>query len=373
VQHSIFISYRRDDSEGEAGRLYDDLVRAYGNDAVFMDVAGIAPGLDFRKAIDDNVAGCGVFLAVVGPQWATITGADGHRRLDDPNDFVRLEVASALTRNIAVIPVLVHDAHMPHPDQLPDSIKDFAYRNSVEISHARWNSDVTLLIDALKQYVNTTPATENQPVHAAVPVQLPPPVSTDPPAAPAPAKLPAPLILAGIAVILLLAVIAYFVARPRPQPRRADSNSSASGAAQVVLAGTWRNTAQVNKADSVIRLRIEGSGNSYSIQPVGQCPQGECPWATHAVVLQDGRATSQWKPRFTPQEATENRVVDITIEPEGENLRVTVRNTFTPVQGSASQTAPPENPASQDSASQNKSSQNASRSNQYQYTFTRQQ
>lgn len=153
MKHSIFISYRRDDAEGEAGRLFDDLVRAYGNDAVFMDVAGIAPGLDFRKAIDDNVAGCGVFLAIIGSQWATIAGTDGRRRLDDDNDFVRLEIASALARNIAVIPVLVHDAHMPHPEQLPDNIKDLAYRNSVEISHARWNSDVQLLIEALKQYV----------------------------------------------------------------------------------------------------------------------------------------------------------------------------------------------------------------------------
>lgn len=368
MQHSIFISYRRDDSEGEAGRLYDDLVRAYGNNAVFMDVAGIAPGLDFRKAIDDNVAGCGVFLAVIGPQWATITGADGHRRLDDANDFVRLEIASALARNIAVIPVLVHDARMPHPDQLPDNIKDLAYRNSVEISHAHWNSDVQLLVDALKQYVTTTPATESQPIHAAVPVQLPPPVSAEPPSAPAAAKSRTLLIVAGIAVVLLLAAIAYFVARPRTQPRRAESNSSAaSGGAQVVLAGTWRNTAPVNKADSVIRLRIEGSGTSYTIQPVGQCPQGECPWATHAVVLQDGRATSQWMPRFTPQETTENRVVDITIEPAGDNLDVTVRNTFTPEQGSTSQSPPPQNPASPNTST------SASRSSQFQYTFERQQ
>ena len=203
MKHSIFISYRRDDAEGEAGRLYDDLVRAYGNDAVFMDVAGIAPGLDFRKAIDDNVAGCGVFLAIIGSQWATITGTDGRRRLDDDNDFVRLEIASALARNIAVIPVLVHDARMPHPEQLPDNIKDFAYRNSVEISHARWNSDVQLLIDALKQYVTTSTATETQPVHATVPVQLPPPVSSDSrPSTPAPTSR-LPLIIGGAVAALL--------------------------------------------------------------------------------------------------------------------------------------------------------------------------
>ena len=122
MAHAIFISYRRDDSEGEAGRLFDDLTRAFGNDAVFMDVSGIGPGTDFRKAIDDNVACCGVLLAVIGPTWATITDANDQRRLDDANDYVRLEIASALGRNIAVIPVLVHYAHMPHAEQLPDNL-----------------------------------------------------------------------------------------------------------------------------------------------------------------------------------------------------------------------------------------------------------
>ena len=267
MRHSIFISYRRDDSEGEAGRLYDDLVRVYGKNAVFMDVAGIAPGLDFRKAIDDNVAGCGVFLALLGPQWANITGSDGKRRLDDPVDFVRLEVASALARNIAVIPVLVHEARMPHPDQLPDNIKDLAYRNSVEISHARWDSDVNLLVDALKQYVTTSPATETQPVHAAVPVQLPPPVSTDPSSAPSAAKSRTTLIVAGIAVVLFLGVIAYFIAGRKPEPGRvATSSSGASGTGQtIILEGAWRNTSPVGNADSLIMLRISGSGPTYNV------------------------------------------------------------------------------------------------------------
>src|ERR1700735_1498522 len=110
---AIFISYRRDDTEGEAGRLFDDLVRAYGDNSVFMDVAGINPGIDFRKAIDDNVASCGVLLAMIGPTWTTIKSSSGDRRLDDANDFVRLEIASALARDVAVIPVLVHSARMP--------------------------------------------------------------------------------------------------------------------------------------------------------------------------------------------------------------------------------------------------------------------
>ncbi len=160
MQSSIFISYRRDDSGGEAGRLHDELARAFGAASVFMDVAGIVPGTDFRKAIDDNVSGCGVFLALIGPQWATITGATGEPRLKDPNDFVRLEIASALARNIAVIPVLVRGTRMPRPEQLPENIRELAYRHSIEISHARWNSDVLLLIDALKQQVPTPPKSD---------------------------------------------------------------------------------------------------------------------------------------------------------------------------------------------------------------------
>ncbi|MCK7496707.1 MAG: toll/interleukin-1 receptor domain-containing protein [Comamonadaceae bacterium] len=104
---AIFISYRREDAEGQAGRLFDDLVIHFGEDAVFMDVAGIEPGRDFRRAIDEQVASCGVLLAVIGKNWCDAQDESGRRRLDDPMDFVRLETASALKRDIPVIPVLV--------------------------------------------------------------------------------------------------------------------------------------------------------------------------------------------------------------------------------------------------------------------------
>lgn len=146
MANAIFISYRRDDSEGEARRLFDELNRAFGSEGVFMDVAGIRPGIDFRVAIDENIVSCGVLLAIIGPRWLGITDAAGGRRLDDPNDFVALEIASALERNVPVIPVLVHETKMPRADQLPDGLKDLAYRNSVELTHARWNSDCQLLI-----------------------------------------------------------------------------------------------------------------------------------------------------------------------------------------------------------------------------------
>ena len=148
---AIFISYRRNDSEGEAGRLFDDLVREFGEDSVFMDVAAIEAGRDFRKAIDESVATCGVLLAVIGKNWVDAKDDTGRRRLDDPMDFVRLETASALKRDIPVIPVIVRGAAMPRPEQLPEDLKDLAYRNFLELTHARWNSDLQLLITALQR------------------------------------------------------------------------------------------------------------------------------------------------------------------------------------------------------------------------------
>jgi hypothetical protein len=150
---AIFLSYRREDAEGEAGRLFADLVKYFGDDRVFMDVAAIDPGRDFRKVIDENVASCGVLLALIGPHWVDAEDSEGKRRLDDPMDFVRLETASALKRDIPVIPVLVHEAKMPRAEHLPQDLKDLCFRNGVELTHARWDSDVQVLIKALDKCV----------------------------------------------------------------------------------------------------------------------------------------------------------------------------------------------------------------------------
>ncbi len=158
---SIFISYRRDDAEGQAGRLYDDLVAEFGADSVFMDVADIQPGRDFRKVIEQSLSSCGAFLSVIGKGWVTAKDESGKRRLDDPADFVRVETATALRRDIPLVPVLVQGATTPKPDQLPDELKDLAYRNAMEITHARWDSDVQLLIKALRSYSPVTPKPVN--------------------------------------------------------------------------------------------------------------------------------------------------------------------------------------------------------------------
>ncbi len=153
---SIFINYRRSDSEGESGRLFDELTLRFSDVSVFMDVAAIEPGRDFRKAIDQSVATCTVLLAVMGQDWLEWKDALGHRRLEDANDFVRIELASALRRDIPVVPVLVRGAKMPRVDQLPDDLKELAYRNAVELTHARWKSDVHVLVEALRPLLGSS-------------------------------------------------------------------------------------------------------------------------------------------------------------------------------------------------------------------------
>jgi len=341
VGRAIFISYRRDDTEGEAGRLFDDLVRTFGDDSVFMDVAGINPGIDFRKAIDDNVASCGVLLAMIGPGWATITNSAGQRRLEDANDFVRLEIASALARNIAVIPVLVHDAKMPHPDQLPDNLKDLAYRNSVEITHARWNSDVQLLTKALSQYVTSASYTNREPVHATVAVQLPPPSALAERAAPAKASKTPLIAGASVAAVMLIAVVAFFAFRAsgnrgsaatsatQPSIRSGSSPAKVTAASSSSLrnpvAGTWTNPSPSGR-NGLAKLEISGTGNQLSIHAWGECQ--DCDWGPQAATFDGQRATAVWSFKQPMGGEADGRVATVTVAPGGDALNVTVVNAF---------------------------------------------
>lgn len=169
----IFVSYRRSDSQGEAGRLFDDLVKHFGEHAVFMDVVAIEAGRDFRKAIEEGVVRCGVLLTLMGPGWLSAKDEAGVLRLNDPTDFVRIETASALKRDIPVIPVLVRGAQMPRADQLPNELKELAYRNCIELTHARWRSDIQVLIESLRRVVGESSRIEADP--GKVTLRPPPP------------------------------------------------------------------------------------------------------------------------------------------------------------------------------------------------------
>jgi hypothetical protein len=150
----IFISYRRDDSADAAGRLYDNLLAHFDKEQIFMDIDYIEPGEDFVQVITDAVSSCQIFIAVIGRSWLSSSKDGSTRRLDNPNDFVRLEIATALSLNLRVIPVLVQGATMPTPYDLPDDLVKLSYRNAFEISHTRWKRDVESLISSLKKILD---------------------------------------------------------------------------------------------------------------------------------------------------------------------------------------------------------------------------
>jgi hypothetical protein len=146
----IFVNYRREDASGYAGRLYEWLSDRFGRDRVFRDINAIKPGADFVAAIENEVASCEVVLVVIGRQWLGCA-SDGRRRLDNPNDYVRLEIASALAGNVHVIPVLFEGASMPREHELPDDLKPLARRQALEVSETRWEFDVGRLLDTLEE------------------------------------------------------------------------------------------------------------------------------------------------------------------------------------------------------------------------------
>jgi TPR repeat protein len=148
--HQIFISYRRDDSAGYAGRVHDRLEREFGADLLFMDVDSIPLGLNFVKILREKIARCDVLLAVIGPSWIDVQGPDGKRRLDDPSDFVRVEIAAALEREIPVIPILLNGAKIPSRHELPDDLKELAVRQGLDVRHASFHGDMNRLILRLK-------------------------------------------------------------------------------------------------------------------------------------------------------------------------------------------------------------------------------
>jgi formylglycine-generating enzyme required for sulfatase activity len=145
----IFISYRRGDSEGQARALSIELANYVGEDSIFMDVDSIALGRDFRQSLHESLESSDALLALIGPNWLEIKDAAGKRRLDDPADFVRQEIATALKRNIPVTPVLLQGAIMPPQERLPDDLKDLVFRNGFELSHTRWHSDVREMMQRL--------------------------------------------------------------------------------------------------------------------------------------------------------------------------------------------------------------------------------
>jgi len=147
---AIFLSYRRADTGGHAGRLVDALEERFGKGSVFQDVAAIAPGSDFARAIDSAIAHCQVLIVLIGDTWLAERDAGGGLRLHDPEDFVRAEIAAALKANRPVLPVLVEGGTMPAEDALPQDLKRLARLHALELSDTRWDYDVDRLANAIR-------------------------------------------------------------------------------------------------------------------------------------------------------------------------------------------------------------------------------
>jgi hypothetical protein len=170
----VFLCYRRDDTSGHAGRLYDALTRHFDPGQLFMDIDTIEPGVDFVEVVEEAVGSCNVLLALIGQHWLEAAPEGKPHRLQDEHDFVKLEIEAALDRRIRLIPVLVQGARMPSERELPESIKSLSRRNAIEISDHRWHYDVDQLVRVLERARDQAPtaaaaiaddAAENRPTH----------------------------------------------------------------------------------------------------------------------------------------------------------------------------------------------------------------
>jgi Protein of unknown function (DUF1579)/TIR domain/PEGA domain len=271
----LFINYRREDAAPYAGRLYDRLAAHYGEHQVFIDIDQVDPGEDFVEVINRKVASCEIAIVAIGPNWLGATDAAGKRRLDDSEDFVRMEIVAALERKIRVVPVLVGGARMPRKQDLPEALAPLSRRNAVELSETRFHSDVSRLIEAIEkpsafsEQKALPSAARAAPV--AKPVAIGVPESKEPRNAPEPpvlARSTKPLAYAGGALLVLLLVGLGFTLylRPTAQEERAPIadqrkvtpiNSAAarlSGASEQAPVTRWATTAQPSDAEMMRQM-----------------------------------------------------------------------------------------------------------------------
>jgi hypothetical protein len=211
----VFLSYRREDASGHAGRLYDLLAARYGATHVFMDIDAIPLGSEFRETINRAVASCDVLIALIGRDWLDARDADGRRRLDDPDDFVRREIEAALAAGVVVVPASVQGAEFPRPGALPESLVPLTRRQGFQLSDAGWQDDVQRLIRRLE----AVPAQQQA---GARPVERPPSVSPRRPGRRA-------LAAAGLGGLAVVAAVAALVLLQGDDDGGEESSSGAAG------------------------------------------------------------------------------------------------------------------------------------------------
>lgn len=171
ANRKIFISYRREDTSGESGRLKDHLEREFGKGSIFYDVETLEAGLNFDQSISLALRESQVLLAMIGPHWLKVKDSEGNARIQGVDDWVKKEISLALQRDIRVIPILVNGAQMPKREDLPDELKELAFRNAKEISSSRWAYDVDELAKVLKKLIIPVPEPTPEPEPKPIPFQ----------------------------------------------------------------------------------------------------------------------------------------------------------------------------------------------------------
>jgi hypothetical protein len=152
----IFLSYRRADAAPYARLLQFQLRERFPDMHIFMDLDSIEAGLDFAEVIGEAVDSCGLLVALIGRQWLSLTDEQGRRRLDNPGDYVRFEVQTALERGVRVIPVLVDGAKPPRSEQLPAGLRRLARLNALELSYGRYEYDADQLLELIQRVLAAT-------------------------------------------------------------------------------------------------------------------------------------------------------------------------------------------------------------------------
>ena len=283
---SVFISYRREDSGGHAGRLCDRLSARFGRDRVFMDIQDIHPGQNFATSIEETIATCDCVIAVIGPRWLETV----RKRAQSGSDFVRHEIEAALKRRVTVIPALVGGARMPAAADLPSELAELSFLNAVEIRDERFDDDVL----ALETYLANT-------LHL-----------TESPAVPSPARWTRHLRVAIPLLVAALAVAGYFIFRAAPRAP-VDPMSDPPVAAAPAIEGDWVAVMQ-KPGQRSFRIRLSFRRVGDSVGGVVQYPTGD--GAMHDVRL-EGRTLTFYTthvPQFESSPATIRFQADVSAD-----------------------------------------------------------
>jgi Tol biopolymer transport system component len=261
----IFISYRRSDNPDATGRIYDRLVSEFGRARVFKDVDSIPLGQDFRGHLNGIVSDCGVVLAIIGPRWTDASNKAGQRRLEDPDDFVRIELEAALARDIPVVPVLVAHAPLPVASELPGSLAPMAFRQSIEVRpDPDFHNDATRLVSALRGILDPAAAAAEQAAAAITP----PAAATGRPRGRRLGWVVA-AVLGIAAAVLAVPAIRHLRETPLPETRVDIVTPATDDSTSFALSPDGRQIVFVAKSDGAARLWLRSLAKATALPLAG--------------------------------------------------------------------------------------------------------